>query len=87
MKHDLGSTANPVQVAIAPPQIQPGRLALMMIVSVAPIALAILMQKPALRQAIVMRAAHFLKETCQSQADFWQKAATRSAQAYNAAKL
>jgi hypothetical protein len=59
----------------------------MILITVLPVAIAILMQKPALRQAIVMRTNHIGKEFCQIQADFWSKGAATFATAYNKAKL
>jgi len=57
------------------------------LITLIPVAIALLMQKPALRQAVVMRTAHASKVFCQGQADFWQGLATRSAQVYNKARL
>lgn len=62
-------------------------LAPALLMTLIPVAIALLMQKPALRQAIAMRAAHASKSFCQGQADFWQDMATRSAQMYNKARL
>jgi len=58
-----------------------------LLLTLIPVAIALLMQKPALRQAIAMRAAHASKAFCQIQADWWAGMATRSAQAYNRARL
>ena len=87
MESKLGSETNPVRVAMSPVEIKPGRMFLMVAVSVLPVAIAILMQRPDLRQAIVMRVHLTSKAICQRQADFWQTAATRSAQAYQTARL
>lgn len=57
------------------------------IVTVVPFCIVLLIQKPELRQALVMRLAHYAKEICQAQADFWQQLATTSAQAYNEARM
>lgn len=62
-------------------------LAPALLITLIPVAIAILMQKPALRQAIMMRAAHVSKSFCQSQADLWQSWATKSAQVYNKARM
>jgi hypothetical protein len=56
-------------------------------VSIAPVIIAVLIQKPALRQAIVMRTLHTTKEFCQEMADFWQKLANKSAQGYQKVQL
>lgn len=62
-------------------------LAPAILVTLIPVAIALLMQKPALRQAVAMRTAHASKVFCQGQADFWQGLATRSAQVYNKARM
>lgn len=59
----------------------------MTVAMVLPVALAILMQKPALRQSLVMRTTHFGKELCRNQADLWTKLGDSCAQAYNKARL
>lgn len=56
-------------------------------ISVAPIAIAILMQKPALRQAIVMKYFHYSKELAQELADVFQSMATKAAQGYQKASM
>ena len=58
-----------------------------LLVTCVPVAVAILMQKPALRQTFVMRATHYARVFCQSQADFWQNLATGAATAYNRARM
>lgn len=58
-----------------------------MIVTIVPVGIAILMQRPDLRQAIAMRLALYSKSFCQANADFWQTLATASAQAYQKARL
>ncbi len=57
------------------------------IMSIVPLVIIILMQKPALRKAIVMRTAHYGKETSQYLADFFQTTANKCAQEYNKARL
>lgn len=57
------------------------------VITVVPVGIAILMQRPDIRQAMAMRAAHYARLFCQGQADFWQSLATASAQAYNKARL
>ncbi len=55
--------------------------------TILPIVVVILMQKPALRQSIRMRSAHYGKEICQPVADLFQKMATGFAQEYNKARM
>ena len=57
------------------------------VIAVIPLVVVLLATKPALRQAVKMRAFHMSKEFCQANADFWQQLATSSAQAYNTARL
>jgi hypothetical protein len=85
---EQGTSKNPLVMKVIPPE-PPGLGALirMTILTVAPIAVAIIMQKPALRQAIVMRATHEAKYFCQRMADFWQDMALKAGTAYNKAKL
>lgn len=78
---------NPVWMALIPQKPKGKDVIAMTLISIAPIAIAILMQKPALRQAIVMRTCHITKNVCQDMADFWQIMATKSAQAYQKAQL
>lgn len=83
-----GSNENPIVMKLVPGD-PPGMAALirMTVFTVAPIAIAIIMQKPALRQAIVMRATHEAKNFCQTMADFWQDMALKMGTAYNRAKM
>lgn len=55
--------------------------------AILPVVVAILIQRPALRQAIQMRGLHVAKESCQEMADFWQKLATKAAQQYHKTTL
>ena len=57
------------------------------LVTLIPVAIALLMQRPALRQALAMRAAQASKRFCLAQADWWLGMATRSTQAYNKARI
>lgn len=85
---DIGRNSdNPIWMALIPQKPKPRDMAVMMVLSIAPIAIAILMQKPALRQAIIMRTMHTTKEVCQEMADFWQIMATKAAQGYQKAQL
>ena len=57
------------------------------VIAAVPVAVVYLIQRPALRQALTMRAAHYARAFCQAQADFWQAMATGAATAYNKARL
>jgi len=83
-------TSKPVEVKIIPADLDKGmvgRLVFVGLMSLAPVVIAILMQKPALRQAIVMRTTHYSGEFCSRQGEFWNGMAAKSKQAYNAARL
>ncbi len=77
---------NPVWMAWVPVKPNTKQAIMLMIFSIAPVAMAILMQKPALRQAIQMRMFHGSRITCQNVADFFQILATKSAQEYQKAR-
>lgn len=85
---DQGTEKNPLVMKMLPGD-PPGAAAFarMVIFTVAPVAIAILMQKPALRQAIVMRAALESQKLCQTMADFWSDLALKSATAYQKARM
>jgi hypothetical protein len=92
---ELGTVSNPVNVALRttrPPSVK--ELIGLTLMTVLPIGIAILMQKPAMRQMLIMRATHYGKEFCHWQAtvwskgvDAWNKGGDTFAQAYNKAKL
>jgi len=82
-----GSKDNPLWMALMPREIKVKDFAIAVVLTVGPIAIAMLMQKPALRQAIRMRILHTTKEASQSLADAFQTIATKSAQGYQKAKL
>lgn len=84
----LGSDVDtPIWMALKAQRPKAKDMILVTAVSIAPVIIAVLIQKPALRQAIVMRALHTSKEFCQEMADFWQKLATKSAQGYQKVQL
>jgi hypothetical protein len=78
---------NPIWMALVPVKPKLKDAIALTLISVAPIVLAILMQRPALRQAIKMRTLHFTKEYCQEIADVFQILATKSAQEYQKVQL
>lgn len=84
---ERGSVGKPVYVALSTSKPSMKDFVLMTLVTIVPVAIAILMQKPALRQSLVMRATHLGKEFCHLQADMWNKAGDSCAVAYNKAKL
>jgi len=86
---DKGSATNPIYVVSRNVFEKADTRTLFMsaVFTILPVVMVILMQKPALRQSIRMRSAHYGKEICQPLADFFQKAATGFAQEYNKARM
>lgn len=84
---ERGSASKPVFVALSAARPSLKDSIGMIAITVLPVALAILMQKPALRQALVMKATHFGKEFCAWQGEFWNGAAANCATAYNKARM
>lgn len=77
----------PIWMALVPVDPKVKHLIVFTLASVAPVAIAILMQRPAMRQAITMRMCHISKVVCQETADFFQVLATKSAQEYQKVQL
>ena len=82
---DIGTAGKPIHVVLGKPDTKAALTSA--VFAILPIVIVILLQKPALRQNIRMRTAHYGKEICQPLADFFQKAATGFAQDYNKARL
>lgn len=81
------SAEKPMWMAIMPQPPKPRDVIILTIVSLAPVALALLMQKPALRQAMKMKLCHTVKVSSQMTADFFQVIADNAASEYARAKL
>lgn len=85
---EIGTAQKPMHIVLSSMKPPTAKEAVMLtLVTVAPIALAILMQKPALRQAILMRATHYGKEICRWGADICNKGGDACAQTYNKVRL
>lgn len=85
---EIGSTHRPMHVVLSSMKTPTAKEAIgMALVTIAPVAIAILMQKPAMRQALAMRASHYGKQFCQWQIDTWTKGHMICAMAYNKARL
>lgn len=78
---------SPIWMALVPIPPKFKNAVIFTIISVAPVAIAVLMQKPSLRQALKMRTFHMTKVSCQGMADFFQVLATKSAQEYQKVQL
>lgn len=77
----------PIWMALVPVDPKMRQFFMVTVISIAPVAIAILMQKPQLRQAIAMRTLHTSKEMCQDMADMFQTLANHSATAYQKVQL
>jgi hypothetical protein len=85
---EIGTAHKPMHVVLSSMKPPTAKEAIgLTLVTLAPIALAVLMQKPALRQALAMRASHYGKQFCQWQIDTWTKGHMICAMAYNKARL
>lgn len=85
---EVGTVTNPMHVALRtgkPPSMKD--LIGITLISVLPIAIAVLMQKPALRQMLVMRSFHYGKEVCHGMADALNKAGDMCSTQYNKARM
>jgi hypothetical protein len=82
-----GTKDNPIWMSFSPRELDKKALVIAIIVPLIPVAIAILMQKPAYRQAIQMRFFHSSKIASQRVADFFQVIATKSAQGYQKAQM
>lgn len=78
---------NPLWMALVPRPIEKKALIIAIALPLIPVAVAILMQRPAMRQAIQMRFFHTSKVVSQHMADFFQIMATKSAQEYQKAQM
>jgi hypothetical protein len=78
---------SPIWMALVPVDPKIKNMVVFTLASIAPVAIAILMQKPQLRQAIAMRTMHTSKVICQDMADMFQTLANHSATAYQKAQL
>ena len=59
----------------------------MTVYTAVPVVVALMIQRPAMRQMAWMRVTHGAKTFCQLNADFWQELALKAGTAYNRAKM
>jgi hypothetical protein len=84
----IGTEQNPIHMKWIPPQIKPVKTIVFQTLMVAiPIGVAMIMQRPDLRQMLTMRVWHGIKTFSQANADFWQANAINAATKYNRARL
>jgi hypothetical protein len=69
------------------PKYKPTDLLWATVITVVPVAVVILMQKPALRQELAMRWWRAVRNATQAQADFWQTVSDQARQNYWKATL
>jgi hypothetical protein len=83
-----GDATDPVIVAFGGAKTPPLKDIIMMtLVTILPVAIVILMQKPALRQALIMRTSHTGRTLCNQQANFWKTASRKFDTIYNQARF
>lgn len=79
--------SDPVVVRILPRKISAGELGGAMLVTVVPVAVVILMQKPELRQSLQMRAWHYWMHLSEFMSGFWQHQSLNASTEYNKARM
>ena len=83
-----GETANnPIHMKIVGTEPNVSKLVLVAALSLAPVAVAILMQNPSLRQAIQMRAWFTLRKVSHTGAQWWRKMEVVADHHYDLARL
>lgn len=82
-----GTRENPVYMRFMDAEVSPGKFILMTAVTLAPVAIAILMQKPALRQAITMRLWNTATVVSIRQSEFWLAIAAKTERRFQIAKM
>lgn len=85
--NELGTPANPVTVSVTPQPVKPHDLVMGIVVTLLPVAIAVLMQKPALRHMLAMRALHMVKITGDRIAEIGNLISGRAATEYNKVRL
>lgn len=83
---ERGTKENPLIMQMIR-EVKPSELIFMTLVTLAPVAIALLMQKPGLRQAIEMRLFHTGVKISKKGELFWYKMGLRAQTYYDIAKL
>lgn len=84
----IGETPeHPVNVRIGGNDPGLGKLAAVALLTLAPVAVAILMQNPALRQALEMKAWHGIRQFCRGNSKAWARLESIAATRYDIARL
>jgi hypothetical protein len=84
---DLGSEDKPVYVSFLPAKFSPKAFAGSLVMAIVPVAVVILMQRPALRQALVMRGSRAAANTCFELGEFFHGLGLRASTVYQKARL
>ena len=77
----------PIRVKLVGQDVNPAKLLAIGLLSLAPVVVAILMQNPALRQAIQMRAWHMAREACHKGQGWLNKMEAITNHRYDLARL
>lgn len=85
--NDRGTKDQPLFMAVLPPDIKMRQLVFNMALTAIPVALAIIMQKPALRQAIVMRVSRDARNMCRDLSDFFLDMSLKAGTMYQKARM
>lgn len=86
---EIGSEKKPVHVKFMLDEYELNwtRLLQEIATAIIPVAIVILLERPDVRQALKMRAAHIAKEVCYKQVDLWSDLALKSSTYYQKALL
>lgn len=82
-----GTHDNPIHMTIVPGKPPIGKLVIVGLFTLAPVAVAILMQNPALRQSIQMRAWYAARKVSHTGAEWWRKMEVVADHHYDLARL
>ena len=79
--------ANPIHMKIVGTDTGPGKVLAMGLLTLIPVAIAILMQNPALRQSLQMKAWYATRKVCHTGAEWWRKMEVVADHHYDIARL
>jgi hypothetical protein len=83
----IGEKGNPAHVKVETGEMPVAKMVVVAIISLAPVAVAILMQNPALRQALQLRAWNGARTICRKNQAMWAKFESIAATHYDIARL
>lgn len=82
-----GTPDNPIHMKIVPEKVPIGKLVIVGLFTLAPVAAAILMQNSALRQALKMRSWYAIRKMSHTGAEWWQKMEVIADHHYDVSRL